>query len=138
MAGEATFELVGEGEELGVGDGLLRVRLRETTGAVLDRKAVGEGETPGLTKGRLGEPVVALPPRLDWVGVALANPKLSVDDEAADGEPNGSLDGDPKESEDPDEGRPKPKPMGDGRGAEGKGMVGPGCWVMGCAMAIEC
>lgn len=131
VAGEGIVELLGEGEELGVGDGLLLALFNDDAGAVFDLNAEGEGETPGLAKDRLGEPVPAklrfpLRPPLLGVGVAEAKPKL-VEDEAMDGVPKGSREGVPNERDGPAEGRPNPKPMGDGRGADGKGMVGGGC-----------
>ena len=113
-AGDGRAELEGEGEELGVGDGLRRVRLSE--GTVEDLNP-GEGETPGRASDRLGEPPEVLGPAK---GVVLAKPKPREADGLAvllsdgrDGVPNARGEG--------EEGRPKPKERGDGRGADGKG-----------------
>ena len=116
-----------------------RARLRD--GTVADRYVDGECEGPGRCGVRLGEPkdapaLIPTPPE--------ARPCALNDGEAANPKPkepplvglNGARDGLPKgrDEEEGVEGRPKPNPRGEGRGAEGKGRVEGGYWVSGWAM----
>lgn len=108
--------LDGDGDVLGVGDGLLRLRFNDV--AVADRK-LGEGEIPGRTKVLRGEP---LGPAVGVGEACRPKPKEEEDAVGKDG-----LEGLPNARGEGEVGRPKPKARGDGRVAEGKGSEGGGC-----------